>query len=123
MKVKLQTPALTALPSFLLASNLGAAVYILVLLTLGCRGLNLRHSASGNIVAAITLLLQTTTYYMIFLTLPHEFDLYLDTTLDRLAVQLWPSVVLLIFMVAEKKTAAVADVLPDREKTPVAATN
>ena len=29
------------------------------------------RSASGNIVAAITLLLQTTTYYMIFLTLPH----------------------------------------------------
>jgi hypothetical protein len=49
---------------------------------------------------ALALLLVVTGYWVVYLTTPFELGWHLGTTLGRLLLQLWPSFVFMLFLIA-----------------------
>ncbi len=53
-----------------------------------------RISVAGTVIALVFIVALTGSYYLAYLTTPHDLDWHLGTSIHRLALQVWPLVVL-----------------------------
>ena len=79
-------------------NSFGSAVWLLLAYLLGV-GLNPREIRSTGVRAGIVaLLLLLAGHFMVFVSMADELSRLLDSSLDRLLLQLWPSALLLYFV-------------------------
>ncbi len=71
-------------------------VYVLPIYAI-CIGLSARRTA-GVALAALPLLLLGSGYFAVYLTTPHDLSWHIYTSMDRLLVQMWPTFVLVYFL-------------------------
>jgi len=74
----------------------GFAVLLVYLLLVGWR--TNESDRSGLRTAGVTLCLMLVGYFMVFIVTPHGVRYQIETSLDRLWMQLWPSAVFLFFL-------------------------
>jgi hypothetical protein len=85
---------------FAFVSQTPSLLLLVILLALGhpSRGLNRLRAAR---VTLATVAVSAAGYYAVYLTTPYPLDWQLSTSLDRLFIQLWPTLVFLVFVVAD----------------------
>jgi hypothetical protein len=96
-----------------LVSVILLSVYLLLM------GMRIDGKDRFNILnAAVVLLLMLAGYFIIYLISPYELNYHLMTSLNRLYMQLWPSAVFLLFMMARTPEEALIskDVISSGEK-------
>jgi hypothetical protein len=73
------------------------AVTVFPLLCLVVAGMAIRGRAVRTMAAVVGLMLVS--YYLVYVTTPFEISWHVSTSIDRLLVQLWPALVLTVFLV------------------------
>ena len=78
-----------------------ASTWIILIAFLALVGVKVARMELPSIAAtALTLLLVVAGYWVVYLTTPFELGWHLGTTLGRLLLQLWPSFVFMLFLIA-----------------------
>jgi len=85
----------------------GLVVLLVYLLLVGCRKNDTDRPAIRH--TAVTLGLMLAGYFMVFIVTPHGVRYQIETALDRLWIQLWPSVVFLFFLFVKTPEEAMAE--------------
>jgi hypothetical protein len=81
--------------------NPGAVSILLLVVTLLVTGIRIDQKERGCFIqAAAVLVLTLTGYFFVYVMTPLDLNYHLMTSLNRLFLQLWPSVVFLVFMAA-----------------------
>jgi len=85
----------------------GLAVLLIYLLLMGWR--TNETDLVGLRTAAVTLGLMLAGYFMVFIVTPHGVRYQIETSLDRLWMHLWPSIVFLFFLFVKTPEEAMAE--------------
>ena len=93
---------------FLYYSGRGVNLAYVLLIYLSCLGLGREGPRRGAAFGAITLALMLGGYYFVYLTTPYELAWHVKFSLDRVLLQLWPSLVFVFFLVAATPEETIA---------------
>jgi hypothetical protein len=81
--------------------NLGIAGIVLLAVYLFLSGISVERKEKGNILCVLIFTLITLgSYFAVYLITPHDLDWHLTTSLNRLLLQLWPTIIFITFMAA-----------------------
>jgi hypothetical protein len=81
--------------------NLGIAGIVLLAVYLFLSGISVERKDKGNILCVLIFTLITLgSYFAVYLITPHDLDWHLMTSLNRLLLQLWPTIIFITFIAA-----------------------
>lgn len=81
--------------------NLGIAGIVLLAVYLLLSGTSVERKDKGNILCVLMITLITLgSYFAVYLITPHDLDWHLMTSLNRLLLQLWPTIIFITFIAA-----------------------
>ena len=73
-------------------------------------GMDVGNALKSIICTMILLALQMFVYYLVYVLTPAELTWHLNTSLERVMLQLWPALVLTTFMLCRKRRAGVTSI-------------
>jgi hypothetical protein len=81
--------------------NLGTAGIVLLAVYLFLSGMSVERKDKGNILCVLIVTLMTLgSYFVVYLITPHDLGWHLATSLNRLLLQLWPTIIFIAFIAA-----------------------